>query len=89
MQMNGGDGRSANYLHPLSSENAEALERRWAAFRAAAPQAGPESVPVMFGRTIEMEAFRVGFAETHADFKCSIRDKMRHLNQSHTLPYDA
>ncbi len=67
MQMNGGDGRSANYLHPLSSENAEALERRWAAFRAAAPQAGPESVPVMFGRTIEMEAFRVGFAETHAD----------------------
>ena len=60
MQVSGSAGRAAsNYMHPLGPDTEAAMARRWADFRAAAPEAGPESVPVMFGRTIELDAHQV------------------------------
>lgn len=51
---------SSTYLHPLTPENREELERRWAACRSTAGPASAESVPVMFGRSIQLSADQVG-----------------------------
>ena len=53
------DGAAANFLHPLSVQTAAALEARWVAHRSQHPDAAAESVPVMFGRRVELSAEQV------------------------------
>lgn len=60
LQAAGGSADGRNYLCPLTPDTAAELERRWAACRAAAGGAAvAETVPVMFGRSIELQADQV------------------------------
>ena len=60
MQAAGGSVGSSNYLCPLTPDTAAELERRWAACRAATGGiAVAETVPVMFGRSVELQADQV------------------------------
>ena len=60
LQAAGGSADGSNYLCPLTPDTAAELERRWAACRAAAGGAAvAETVPVMFGRSIELQADQV------------------------------
>jgi predicted ATPase len=60
VQAAGGSADGSNYLCPLTPDTAAELQRRWAACRAAAGGAAvAETVPVMFGRSIELQADQV------------------------------
>jgi hypothetical protein len=60
LQAAGGSVDGSNYLCPLTPDTAAELERRWAACCAAAGAiAVAETVPVMFGRSIELQAEQV------------------------------
>lgn len=54
-----GNPSSRNYLHPLTSETREEVERRWAICCSTAGPADAERVPVMFGRSIQLGADQV------------------------------
>lgn len=59
-QAAGSSAKGSNYLCPLTPDTAAELERRWAACRAAAGGAiVAETVPVIFGRSIELQADQV------------------------------